>query len=120
MAQAFAKGKRSQAISDRSGQAFPYTEMVREWNGSLVHISEYEPKHPQLEPKVYGADPQGLKQARPQHFPSDQIGGGNMVVTAFPEDGQSDSAFSSDGMRPSKNIKPAIAMYLSKVTVEIS
>ena len=32
---AFARGKRSKAISDRSGQAFPYTEMVKEWNGSL-------------------------------------------------------------------------------------
>jgi len=66
MGQTFAKGKRSQAISDRSGQAFPYTEMVKEWNGSLVHISEYEPKHPQLDPKVYGADPEGLLNARPQ------------------------------------------------------
>ena len=30
---AFARGKRSLAISDRSGQAFPYTEMVKgvEW-----------------------------------------------------------------------------------------
>ena len=28
----FAKGKNSQAISDRSGQAFPYSEMVKEWN----------------------------------------------------------------------------------------
>ena len=45
--------------------AFPYTEMVREWNGSLVHTSEYEPKQPQLEPKPHGADPQGLPQARP-------------------------------------------------------
>jgi len=116
----FARGKNSLAISDRSGQAFPYVEMVKEWNGSIVHISEFEPKHPQLEPKIYGGDPQGLLDARPQQFPSNQIGGGNMVVTAFPVDGQSDSAFSSDGMRPSKNIKPAIAMYLSKVTVEIS
>jgi hypothetical protein len=39
--------------------------MVREWNGSLVHISEYEPKQPQLEPKVPGNDPQGLLDARP-------------------------------------------------------
>lgn len=62
----FAKGKNSLAISDRSGQAFPYTEMVKEWNGSIVHISEYEPKHPQLTPKVYGSDPQGLLDARPQ------------------------------------------------------
>ena len=62
----FAKGKNSQAISDRSGQAFPYPEMVKEWNGSIVHISEFEAKHPQLTPKVYGADPQALLDARPQ------------------------------------------------------
>ena len=62
----FAKGKNSQAISDRSGKAFPYSEMVKEWNGSIVHISEFEAKHPQLTPKVYGADPQALLDARPQ------------------------------------------------------
>ena len=45
----YATGRRSLAISDRSGLAFPYTEMVREWNGSLVHISEFEPKHPQIQ-----------------------------------------------------------------------
>ena len=61
----FARGKYSQAISDRSGQAFPYKEMVKEWNGSFVHYSEYEPKHPQLDPKPRGNDPQGLQNARP-------------------------------------------------------
>ena len=62
----YASGKRSLAISDRSGMAFPYTEMVREWNGSLVHFSEYEPKQPQLEPKPVGSDPQALFNPRPQ------------------------------------------------------
>ena len=62
---ALSKGKYAQAISDRSGQAFPYSEMVTEWNGSFVHVSEYEPKHPQLEPKPVQADGQGLPQARP-------------------------------------------------------
>jgi hypothetical protein len=38
--------------------------MVKEWNGSLVHISEYESKHPQLEPRAYAGDPQGLKDSR--------------------------------------------------------
>jgi hypothetical protein len=61
----FSKGKYAQFISDRSGMAFPYKEMVREWNGSRVHVSEFEPKQPQLEPKPHGADPQGLPQARP-------------------------------------------------------
>ena len=62
----YASGKRALAISDRSGMAFPYTEMVREWNGSLVHTSEYEPKQPQLEPKPVGSDPQALFNPRPQ------------------------------------------------------
>jgi hypothetical protein len=61
----FATGKKAYAISDRSGQRFPYDEMVTEWNGSFVHFSEYEPKQPQLEPKVPGNDPQGLLNARP-------------------------------------------------------
>jgi hypothetical protein len=60
-----ASGKYAKAISDRSGMEFPYKEMVREWNGAWVHISEFEPKHPQLEPKPHTADPQGLSHARP-------------------------------------------------------
>ena len=62
----YASGKRSWAISDRSGLRFPYTEMVREWNGMLVHTSEYEPKQPQLDPKPAGSDPQALWNPRPQ------------------------------------------------------
>ena len=61
----YSTGKRSWAVSDRSGQRFRYIDMVTEWNGSFVHVSEYEPKHPQLEPKVPGNDPQGLQNARP-------------------------------------------------------
>ena len=61
----FAKGSRALAISDRSGAAFPYREMVKEWNGAFVHNSEFEPKQPQLEPHPVGADPQGLMNARP-------------------------------------------------------
>ena len=62
----YAAGKYALAISDRSGMAFPYDEMVREWNGSLVHISEFEAKQPQLEPKPVGSDPQALYNPRPQ------------------------------------------------------
>ena len=61
----FSQGKYALAISDRSGMAFPYNEMVREWNGALVHNSEYEPKQPQLQPKPTNADPQALQRARP-------------------------------------------------------
>tara|TARA_B100000123_G_scaffold30565_1_gene20576 strand:+ start:356 stop:853 length:498 start_codon:yes stop_codon:yes gene_type:complete len=61
----FAKGKHAKFISDRSGMAFPYKEMVKEWNGSRVHVSEFEPKQPQLQPKPHGADPEGLPMAKP-------------------------------------------------------
>ena len=60
----YASGKHSRAISDRSGMEFPWREMVREWNGSLVHFSEFEPKQPQLEPKPYGSDGIALSQVR--------------------------------------------------------
>ena len=63
-----ARGKHALFISDRSGLQFPYTEMVREWNGSRVHTSEYEPKQPQLEPKPFTADPQGLMHPRPDRL----------------------------------------------------
>ena len=61
----FASGKHALAISDRSGLAYPYLEMVREWNGAWVHFSEFEPKQPQLEPKPTSGDPQALQRARP-------------------------------------------------------
>ena len=60
----FASGKKAKAISDRSGMAFPYTEMVKEWNGSFVHQSEFETKHPQIEVKVHKPDRQALQNAR--------------------------------------------------------
>ena len=96
----YASGKRALAISDRSGMAFPYTEMVREWNGSLVHTSEYEPKQPQLEPKPVGSDPQALFNPRPQPASKTSlillgnnpftsiISGGTTYVNIFSEDHQ--------------------------------
>ena len=61
----FSQGRYALSISDRSGQAFPYLEMVKEWTGAWVHISEYEKKSPLISPKPYGADPQALPRARP-------------------------------------------------------
>jgi WD40 repeat protein len=68
----YATGKRAIAISDRSGMQFPYREMVREWNGSFVHYSEYEAKQPQLEPKAVGGDGVALLNVRPDRteFPT--------------------------------------------------
>ena len=96
----YASGKHALAISDRSGMAFPYSEMVREWNGFLVHTSEYEPKQPQLEPKPVGSDPQALFNPRPQPASKTSlillgnnpftsiISGGTTYVNIFSEDHQ--------------------------------
>ena len=62
---AYAKGKYAKFISDRSGMEFPYKEMVKEWNGSRVHKSEFEPKTPQDNPKRHTSDAEPLQFPRP-------------------------------------------------------
>ena len=95
-------GKYAKAISDRSGMEFPYTEMVKEWNGSFVHISEFEKKQPQLEPTRYSGDPQGLRNARPDRTepatenllpanPFSLTSGSGSVVVTEPSHGRSNS-----------------------------
>ena len=69
----FAKGKFALAISDISGQAFPWNEMVTQWNGLFVHFSEFESKQPQLDPKPSAADPTALPKTRPQQPPPDTL-----------------------------------------------
>ena len=75
----YATGKYAKAISDRSGLEFPYREMVREWNGSFVHVSEFEPKQPQLEPKPQSADGIALRHVRTARTEND-------VAYSLPED----------------------------------
>jgi len=129
----WASGKYSQAISDRSGMAFPYNEMVKEWNGSLVHISEYEPKHPQIRRRRTVADAIALQNTRPQRFqqPTNIDGvyadsGGRMVGVAdltLPGDfayitqGQSAMVPANPSLQ---NRKRELLMNINSVTVEIS
>ena len=77
---AYATGKNAKAISDRSGMEYPYSEMKKEWNGSFVHKSEYESRHPQLTPRKHRPDPQALKDASPPKKldPSDQLENGTV------------------------------------------
>ena len=65
---AYANGKYAKFISDRSGMEFPYTEMVKEWNGARVHKSEFEPKTPQDKPHKYKADAEALQFSRPDRI----------------------------------------------------
>ena len=71
----YASGKHALAISDRSGLQFPWREMVTEWTGAFVHVSEYEPKQPQLRPKTLSADSISLSKVRPARtaFPTRQL-----------------------------------------------
>ena len=76
----YASGKFAKRISDRSGLAFPYNEMVKEWNGSTVHYTEFEAKHPQLDPKYHPTDPQSLENAKPQTISATVDLGINLVA----------------------------------------
>jgi hypothetical protein len=129
----WASGKYSQAISDRSGMAFPYNEMVKEWNGSLVHISEYEPKHPQIRRRRTVADAIALQNTRPQRFqqPTNIDGvyadsGGRMVGVAnltLPGDfayinqGQSAMVPANPSLQ---NRRRELLMNINSVTVSIT
>ena len=108
----YATGKFAQRISDRSGVAFPYNEMVREWNGSTVHISEFEAKHPQLDPRYHPTDPQSLQNAKPQTIPATVFLGINMIAG---------NIFNSVGMQPTDDNKEVkMNAYVGTAQVVIS
>jgi hypothetical protein len=129
----WATGRRSLAISDRSGQAFPYKEMVKEWTGALVHISEYEPKHPQLDPPYHKADAVALKNTRSQDFQQNTLidgviassGGQGMINANLTLPG--DFAFITQGtsaMTPAdpslQNRRRQAKIFINSVTVSIT
>jgi len=106
---AHASGKYAKAISDRSGMEFPYKEMVKEWNGSFVHKSEFEAKHPQLERQKHAADAQSLQDSRPDRLePTTVFVGG----TGFFEH--------NDSMQISNKKPPFVGLTVGRVTVSVS
>jgi hypothetical protein len=125
-----ARGKQSLSISDRSGAAFPYKEMVKEWQGSWVHISEYEKKHPQLDPPYHKADAIALSNVRSQDFQQPEIingveadsGGEGMAVVDLTLPGE--FAFSAAGMIPDngafQNRQRQLILNQNSVTIVIS
>ena len=129
----WATGKSSLAISDRSGMAFPHNEMVKEWNGSLVHYSEFEPKHPQIRRRRTVADAIALQNTRPQRFqqPTNRdgvqadSGGASVGVANLTLPG--DFAFINQGtseMKPAdpslQNRRRQMSIQLRSVTVSIT
>jgi hypothetical protein len=61
----YASGNKTWGISDRSGFRYRLREMKKEWTGMMVGPDEYEPKHPQLEAPNVVADPQAVRNPRP-------------------------------------------------------
>ena len=120
----FSKGKYALAISDRSGLAYPWRQMVTEWNGAFVHYSEYEKKQPQLEPKPFVADPQGLEQARPQRFNLQTGGGGGIIADLTLPGSFSFQDQSNNSMVPENpsdiNRRREASLTLGDITVTIS
>ena len=108
----YATGRFAKRISDRSGLAFPYNEMVKEWNGSTVHISEFEPKHPQLDPRYHPTDPQSLQNAKPQIISANVLLGINLFAG---------NIFNSNGMMPGEDNKELrVKTQVGTVSVVIS
>ena len=61
----YASNKYALGISDRSGAAYRLKDMRKEWTGMLVGKDEWEAKQPQLMPVNAPADPQALRDPRP-------------------------------------------------------
>lgn len=79
MGRKFASGKHGKSISDRSGQTFPYKEMIKEpGTGLWIHKSETDGKwnrvdHPRNFIKVK-SDPQALRYPHPEQPFADNAG----------------------------------------------
>ena len=61
----YASNKYAMGIADRSGFAYKLRDMRKEWTGMLVGKDEWEAKQPQLEVVRAPADPQALRDPRP-------------------------------------------------------
>jgi hypothetical protein len=106
--------------------------MVKEWTGALVHISEYEPKHPQLDPPYHKADAVALKNTRSQDFqqPTNIDGvladSGGITVGVANLSLPGDFAFKTKqgGMQPTdgsaQNIRRQLSIQIKSVTVSIT
>jgi hypothetical protein len=95
--------------------------MVREWTGALVHISEFEPKHPQIRRKTVKADAVALQNSRAQDF---TFNSGGSLFTTIDLTLPGEFAFLSSGMQPDngaeQNRRRQLNVGLNSVNVEIT
>ena len=104
----YASNKYAMGISDRSGAAYRLRDMRKEWTGSLVGNDEWEAKQPQLNPIKTVADPQALKDPRP-----DRTEPSVTVLLAFNSFKSGNSGQCVDTIVCTKNIFTRKEMYFS-------
>jgi len=70
----YSSGKKAFLIDDRYGRKIRYKDARTEWTGIKVHKSDFESKHPQLEPQKYLKKTRGdvLKDPRPDNDSKNQ------------------------------------------------
>ena len=91
----YASGKYSYFICDTCSFRYPYTTAKTDWQNFRVCHECYEPKHPQLDPPVVGADAEKLWRPRPD-VPLPQAGLG-VVTTIDPSTAVINSPTSPSG-----------------------
>lgn len=69
----YAKGKKSQAISDIGGLQVPYTQLKTTWDGLRVSPEDFDPKQPQLTPAKNVIDATALRNPRPDTDPENVV-----------------------------------------------
>jgi len=69
----YARGKKSYAISDRSGLRVKYTQLKTTWDGLRVSPEDWEPKQPQLTPAKNVVDATALFNGRPDTDPENVV-----------------------------------------------
>ena len=83
--------------------------MIKEWNGSFVHKSEFEAKHPQLDRSKHTSDAQSLKNVRPSR---------KEPMTVFV--GGQGFFDHNDTMKAESRKPPVVVPMIGEVTVSIS
>ena len=78
----FASNKNAYGICDISGFRYRLKDMRKTWDGLLVGPDQYDPKHPQLQPRHKPADPEALRDPRPNT--DFEVGQGKVVTTEDP------------------------------------
>ena len=68
----FAAGKKAYGICDICGQRYRLNQLKKQWDGLKVCPQDYSPKHPQLQPRPQPADPEALRDPRPDPRTGDQ------------------------------------------------